>query len=140
MSTPDTKGVKLLELAQVAHSLYVSQEPHEQRKLVDVVLSNCRMNGASVEFDVRKPFDLLVDAGKFEILRGGRDSKTKSVDFSSSTLATFGTDSQANSVTCVSLHKVACGHQNTSASSDREIVSRVFEMLGRWLGERDPKS
>jgi len=36
-----TSGVKLLELAQRAHTLYVSQSPHEQRRLLNVVVSNC---------------------------------------------------------------------------------------------------
>jgi hypothetical protein len=66
-------GVKLLELAQVAHKLYVSQPPHEQRRLVDVVLSNCRLRDGTLEYDLRKPFDLLVDVHDFEIWRGGRD-------------------------------------------------------------------
>ncbi len=66
-------GVKLLELAQVAHSLYVSRNPEEQRQLINFVLSNCRMHGASVEYDWRKPFDLLADSGEIAMWRGGRD-------------------------------------------------------------------
>jgi site-specific DNA recombinase len=66
-------GVKLLELAQVAYKLYVSQSPREQRRLVDVVLSNCRLRDGNLEYDLRKPFDLLVDVDDFAIWRGGRD-------------------------------------------------------------------
>ncbi len=66
-------GLKLLELAQAAYKLYVSQTPHEQRRLVDVVLSNCRLRDGTLEYDLRKPFDLLVDVPDLGIWRGGRD-------------------------------------------------------------------
>ncbi len=42
-------GVKLLELAQRAHELYVSQSAHEQRRLLNVVLSNCTLRNGTVE-------------------------------------------------------------------------------------------
>ncbi len=41
-------SVKLLELAQRAHDLYVSQAPHEQRRLLNVVVSNCALRNARV--------------------------------------------------------------------------------------------
>jgi site-specific DNA recombinase len=63
-------GVRLLELAQVAYELYVSQDPRGPRELVDVVLSNCSLNGGTVASDLRKPFDLLVDAHEIQIWRG----------------------------------------------------------------------
>jgi hypothetical protein len=67
-------GVKLLELAQRAHELYVSQSPHEQRRLLNVVVSNCTLRDATVEYSLRKPFDLLADISESNNQRRERDS------------------------------------------------------------------
>lgn len=67
-------GVKLLELAQGAYDLYVLQPPHEQRRLLNVVVSNCRLNGGTIEYDFRKPFDLLAKATESNDWRRARDS------------------------------------------------------------------
>jgi site-specific DNA recombinase len=71
-------GVKLLELAQRAHELYVSQAPHEQRRLLNVVLSNCTLRNGSVEYSLRKPFDLLAHLAESNNWRRGRDSNPRS--------------------------------------------------------------
>jgi len=68
-------GVKLIELAQRAHDLYVSQSPHEQRRLLNVVVSNCTLRDGIVRYDLRKPFDLLCDLAESNNWRRGRDSK-----------------------------------------------------------------
>lgn len=67
-------GVKLLELAQRAYDLYVSQPPHEQRRLLNVVVSNCRLNDGTIEYDFRKPFDVLAEASESNNWRRARDS------------------------------------------------------------------
>ncbi len=69
-----TSGVKLLELAQRAHELYVSQSPHEQRRLLNVVVSNCTLRDGTVRYDLRKPFDLLADISESNNWRRARDS------------------------------------------------------------------
>ncbi len=66
-------GVKLIELAQVAHTLYVSRNPRQQRRLLDFVLSNCRLVDGTVRYDFRKPFSLMADVTDFQVWRGGRD-------------------------------------------------------------------
>jgi hypothetical protein len=43
-------GIKLLKLAQRAHELYVSQSPHEQRRLLNVVVSNCTLRDGTVRY------------------------------------------------------------------------------------------
>lgn len=58
---------------QLAYKLYVSQQPREQRKILDVVVSNCRLNGRTIDYDYRKPFDLIADVTQREVWRGGRD-------------------------------------------------------------------
>jgi site-specific DNA recombinase len=70
-------GVKLLELAQRAHELYVSQSPHEQRRLLNVVVSNCTLNNGTVEYSLRKPFDLLADISESQNKRRGWDSNPR---------------------------------------------------------------
>ena len=66
-------GVKLIELAQVAYTLYVSRNPRQQRRLLDFVLSNCVLVGRSVRYDFRLPFSLMADVTEFQVWRGGRD-------------------------------------------------------------------
>ncbi|MBI4821786.1 MAG: recombinase zinc beta ribbon domain-containing protein [Deltaproteobacteria bacterium] len=60
------EGIKLLELAQRAYSLYESQPPREQRALLEIVLSNCVLEGRSVRISLRKPFDLMLDCTEIE--------------------------------------------------------------------------
>ncbi|CAN5826951.1 hypothetical protein BH11MYX4_BH11MYX4_22610 [soil metagenome] len=72
-----TSGVKLLELAQRAHELYVSQSPHEQRRLLNVVVSNCTLRNGTIEYSLRKPFDLLADVSESTNWRRGRDSNPR---------------------------------------------------------------
>lgn len=67
-------GVKLLELAQRACQMYVAQPPHEQRQLLNVVVSNCRLNGGPIEYDFRKPLDVLAEASESNDWRRARDS------------------------------------------------------------------
>ena len=70
-------GINLLELAQRAHELYVSQSPHEQRPLLNVVVSNCTLRGGTVEYSLRKPFDLLAEISESNNQRRGRDSNSR---------------------------------------------------------------
>ena len=53
------EGVKILELANRAYSLYIQQSPHEQRRLLDVLLSNCTLTNGSLCPTYKKPFDVL---------------------------------------------------------------------------------
>ena len=52
-------GVRILELANKAHSLYLSQSPTEKAKFLRMVLSNCKMDAVSVYPAYRRPFDLI---------------------------------------------------------------------------------
>ena len=54
-------GARILELAQKAYSLYVTQDSWEQRKLLDLVHSNSVLKGGKVYMELRKPFDMLAD-------------------------------------------------------------------------------
>jgi len=55
----ETTGLQILELAQSAYSLYVTQKPHEQARLVKTLLSNCTFDRGSLGPTYNKPFDLF---------------------------------------------------------------------------------
>ena len=48
--------LRILELSQQAHSLYIEQNPEKQRKLLDTLLSNSELKGSE-----ERPFLLAVD-------------------------------------------------------------------------------
>ena len=53
-------GQKILELAKQAGFLYRTQDPAEQRRLLETVLSNCTFDRGSLCPTYTKPFDLFV--------------------------------------------------------------------------------
>jgi site-specific DNA recombinase len=68
------RGVRILELAQHAYSLYVKQEPREKRRLLDCLLSNCTLDGLTLYPTYKKPFDLIVEGAKTTEKLGRQDS------------------------------------------------------------------
>jgi hypothetical protein len=56
--------VRILELANKAHSLYVTQTPQEKAKMLRMVLSNCAVDAVSVYPTYRKPFDMIFERAK----------------------------------------------------------------------------
>jgi len=59
-------GNRILELAQKAYSLYISQDPWEQRRLLDLLLSNSVLKDGRVLSELNKPFDTLADGAEEE--------------------------------------------------------------------------
>ena len=57
-------GIKILELANKAYTLYVKQTPEEKAKLLRMVLSNCSVDAVSLYPTYRKPFDLIFERAK----------------------------------------------------------------------------
>jgi hypothetical protein len=55
-----TTAERILELAKKVENIYKSQEPAEQRRLLETVLSNCTFDRGTLSPSYRKPFDLLV--------------------------------------------------------------------------------
>ena len=53
------RGVKILELANKAYSLYLRQPLGKKRKLLDFVLLNCKLSNRTLYPTYRKPFDIL---------------------------------------------------------------------------------
>ncbi len=70
-------AARILELANKAHLLYVSQNSAEKAKLLKMVLSNCAIDDASLYPTYRKPFDLICERVKNEEWRGRRDSNSR---------------------------------------------------------------
>jgi hypothetical protein len=53
------EGVRLLELAARAYELFQKQEPHEKRRLLNFLLSNCTWKGGELQAAFRQPFDMI---------------------------------------------------------------------------------
>jgi len=69
-------GTQILELANRAYDLYLKQERHEQRKLLDTILSNCTFYRGTLCPTYRKPFDILAKGSESQSIRGLRDSNS----------------------------------------------------------------
>ena len=67
-------GSRILELSKRAYDLYVGQDPAEQRRLLNTLLSNCSFNRGTLMPTYNKPFDLLVQGNETGNWLGGRDS------------------------------------------------------------------
>ncbi len=68
------QGVRILELAEKAHSLFVSQKAEEKRKLLNIVLSNCTLTAGTLSPTWNLPFNLIAQAVKTEDWLPGQDS------------------------------------------------------------------
>jgi site-specific DNA recombinase len=64
---------RILELAQNAHSIYLTQKPAEQAELLRKVLLNCSIDAVSLYPTYRKPFDLIFNRAKNEEWSGRED-------------------------------------------------------------------
>jgi len=60
---------RILELAQHAHSLYLTRKPAEQAELLGKVLLNCSIDAVSLYPTYRKPFDMIY---RREEIKNGR--------------------------------------------------------------------
>ena len=70
-------ATRILELANKAHFLYVSQNVAEKARLLRMVLSNCTMDAVSPYPVYRKPFDLIAQRAKNEEWCARSDSNTR---------------------------------------------------------------
>ncbi len=51
----------VLEIVNRAYELFTSSEVEEKRQLIKLILSNLRMEGENIDWDVQKPFDLFLN-------------------------------------------------------------------------------
>ncbi len=63
------EGIRLLELAQSAHRLFLKQEPREKRRLLDFLVSNCTWKDRKLQATFRQPFDLLAETVATDAMR-----------------------------------------------------------------------
>jgi site-specific DNA recombinase len=56
------EGIRLLEVAQGAHRLFQKQGPHEKRRLLNFIFSNCSWKGGELIPVFRQPFEMIVNA------------------------------------------------------------------------------
>ncbi len=68
---------RTLELAQRAHSLYLTRKPAEQADWLRKVPSNCTIDGASITPTCRKPFDMIFYWAKRKEWSGRQDSNLR---------------------------------------------------------------
>ncbi len=68
------EGVRLIELAQGAHRLFVRQEPHDQRRLLNFVLSNSTWKDGTLAPIFRQPFDIIAEAAAAARAEGGENA------------------------------------------------------------------
>jgi site-specific DNA recombinase len=67
------EGLRLLELAQVAHGQYLAANPEKQAKILKCVGSNFVFDGVTVTATYRKPFDVLAERPSNENWLPGQD-------------------------------------------------------------------
>ena len=51
----------LLNLASRAYQLFESSKVEQKRQLINFLLSNLKLRGKTLEFELKKPFDVLVN-------------------------------------------------------------------------------
>ena len=53
------EGIQLIELAQNAYSLFISQSAHEKRRLLNFMVSNCTWKDGLLIVNLKQPFDII---------------------------------------------------------------------------------
>jgi site-specific DNA recombinase len=67
------EGVRLLDMAHGAKRLFAKQQPHEQRRLLNFVLSNSTWKDGELMPTFRQPFDLIAEATASALKGNGGD-------------------------------------------------------------------
>ena len=55
------EGVRLIETLENAYGLYLQQTPAEKRKMLNYLLSNCKLEGKKVSYDYNLPFSYFIN-------------------------------------------------------------------------------
>lgn len=70
----------ILELTSRASELFLSSEVEKRRHLIKLVLSNLRLDGENVVYDVQKPFDLILNCADDQVWCARQDSNLRPTD------------------------------------------------------------
>ena len=87
-------GKRILELAKNAYSLYLLATKEEKRKLLNMVLSNCHLGGATIEYQLKSPFHLMAKWASHPAMSGRLDSNQRPLAPHASTLPNCATPRQ----------------------------------------------
>ena len=68
---------RVLELAKSAKKLWETRSPQERRDFLEKLLWNPTLDGRTVRYDLRKPFDVLAKMGQNEEWRPQRESNPR---------------------------------------------------------------
>ncbi|MBC7420560.1 MAG: recombinase zinc beta ribbon domain-containing protein [Bdellovibrio sp.] len=71
------QDIQLMELARQAPTLFKSMTTDEKRELVNLVLSNPRIENGSLRYDLKKPFSMFANVTNLEKWRRERDSNPR---------------------------------------------------------------
>jgi len=65
-----------LNLAKKAYEVFQSSEIEEKRQLLNFLLQNLKLQGKNLVFELKTPFDTVLQANKCSNLLRGQDSKS----------------------------------------------------------------
>ena len=71
------EGVRIIETLKNAYILYKQQTPTEQRKLLNYLLSNCKLEGRKVSYDYNLPFSYFINFDSCRKKYARRDSNAR---------------------------------------------------------------
>ena len=64
----------VFSIASMAYELFESSKIEQKRKLINYVFSNLELEGATLRYSLKKPFDLMVDCNTYSEWLGREDS------------------------------------------------------------------
>ncbi len=67
----------LLGLSRKAHETFIGSDNAGKRRLINFVFSNLRLNGVTIEYDLRKPFDQFINMTDLKKWSGREDSNLR---------------------------------------------------------------
>lgn len=70
----------VVELTKRAHDLFVGSEVEEKRQLIKLLLSNVRIEGKNIVYNVQKPFDLILECSDRQAWCARLDSNQRPTD------------------------------------------------------------
>lgn len=57
---------RLISLASRAYEIFESSKIAEKRKLINFMFSNLKMNAKKLEYDLNKPFDMMINKATYQ--------------------------------------------------------------------------
>ncbi len=67
----------VLNLAKKAYEIFQSSEIEEKRQLLNFLLQNLNLDGKKLQFELKPPFDTLLQASKCSEMLPGLDSNQR---------------------------------------------------------------